>query len=313
MSSEAPLSSIDSSSSPDALQRALIQLNRERMTPALESTSWLDNLERECALRRLEHSFVEGERAAIHARAHAAPREADAFVAWFEALEKTGPGQGDVLFPWLEREASVQDMKWFLAQEMAGEAGFDDLVALAQIKLTARAKLEMARNFWDEMGQGHAMGMHGPMLETLAQELQLNVDSDRTVWESLALANMMGALAANRHYVYQAIGALGVIELTAPGRALQVNAGLKRLGLSGSARRYYALHSTLDVKHADAWKREVLWPLVDEDPRIAPLLAEGALLRLRAGARCFARYRRELWATPRVSSSAGTPQIAKSA
>ncbi len=90
------------------------------------------------------------------------------------------------------------------------------------------------------------------------------------------------------------LGALGVIELTAPGRAEQVNSGLKRLGFPGELRRYYALHATLDVRHSQTWVREVLAPLVESDPRVAPLLAEGALMRLSAGQRCFARYRQEL-------------------
>ena len=49
-------------------------------------------------------------------------------------------------------------------QEAAGEAGFDDLVAMTQVKLPTRAKLELARNYWDEMGRGNPKGMHGPML-----------------------------------------------------------------------------------------------------------------------------------------------------
>jgi hypothetical protein len=48
------------------------------------------------------------------------------------------------------------------------------------------------------------------------------------------------------------------------------------------------------VKHSEAWNREVLRPLVAADPRVARPIAEGALMRLAAGARCFERYRREL-------------------
>ena len=55
--------------------------------------------------------------------------EVDAFIAWFERLEETRPGQGDPLFPWLAGTASAEQMKWFLFQEVAGEAGFDDLLA----------------------------------------------------------------------------------------------------------------------------------------------------------------------------------------
>jgi hypothetical protein len=166
---------------------------------------------------------------------------------------------------------------------------------MTQVKLPAQAKLELARNYWDEMGQGHAGGMHGPMLERLAKELALDEMNVPLVWESLALGNLMTALACNRRYTYQSIGALGAIELTAPGRAVMVNVGLKRLGISGEARRYFALHSTLDVKHSIAWNREVIRPLVAENPAIARPLAEGALMRLEAGRRCFERYRAELW------------------
>jgi hypothetical protein len=277
-----------------------MRLNRARMTPTLDAAHWLDGLADEVELRRMEHEFVERERDEVRQLAATVPRSPDAFVIWFERLRLTGEGQGDPLFPWLERDASLAQMKWFLTQEMAGEAGFDDLVALAQLRLPPRAKLELARNYWDEMGQGHAGGMHGPMLEALAQDLQLSIAVEHTVWESLALGNMMAALAANRHYTYQALGALGAVELTAPGRCTQVNAGLKRLGVGGPARRYYALHATLDVKHAAAWQREVLHSLVAQDPRTAPLIAEGALLRLAAGARCFASYRRELMSSKRA-------------
>jgi hypothetical protein len=276
-----------------ALHRALAAFNRFRLDPRLGAGDWQSELEREYAMRIVEARFVDAERAQVADLAAQAPSEPEPFVRWFEGLASSAPGQGDPLFPWLAAHASREQMRWFLHQEMAGEAGFDDLLALTQVKLPAHVKLEMARNYWDEMGQGHRAGMHGDLLVKLAEELEIELDGD-AVWESLALANLMVALASNRRHAYQSIGALGVIELTAPGRSEQVNAGLKRLGLGGEARRYFALHATLDVKHSQAWNREVLAPLVAADPRVARAIAEGALMRLNAGARCFARYRGEL-------------------
>jgi hypothetical protein len=162
------------------------------------------------------------------------------------------------------------------------------------VKLPTQAKLELARNYWDEMGRGRENAMHGPMLEQLAHALDLQPREEETVWEAHALANLLVALAANRRYTFHAVGALGAVELTAPGRAALVNAGLQRLGFGMPVRRYYALHSTLDVKHSEDWNREVLRPLVAEDPERARAIAEGALMRLQAGALCFERYRREL-------------------
>lgn len=279
----------------ESVHRRLNRFARLRMVPACDAGVWEENLREECEMRRLERAWVEAERAAVSAQASQAPSEARAFVAWFEALQDVGPGQHDPLFPWLAERATLDEMLWFLRQEMAGEAGFDDLLALTQVRFPAQAKLEMARNYWDEMGQGQGRAMHGPMLERLARALDLTVSADHTVWESLALANLMVALASNRHYAFQSIGALGVIELTAPDRSACVNAGLKRLGVHADARRYYALHATLDRKHAAAWNREVLHSLVADDPALSRPIAEGALLRLRAGARCFERYRRQLW------------------
>ena len=135
--------------------------------------------------------------------------------------------------------------------------------------------------------------MHGPMLGRLAQDLDLNPAPETTVWEALALANLMAGLAANRRYAYQSIGALGVIELTAPTRAGHVAAGLKRLGVPAKSRLYFELHAVLDVRHSESWIREVLHPLIVADPRTMRPIAEGAMMRLAAGLRCFDRYRQE--------------------
>jgi hypothetical protein len=287
-----------------ALHRRLNAFNHWRFEPALPSADWDRRLHEQNELVRLEGSFVEASRASVRKRAAGAPTDADGFVRWFEELRNTGPGQGDPLFPWLAEQASLGDMRWFLEQEVAGEAGFDDLVALTQVKMPARAKLELARNYWDEMGQGHATGMHGPMLGRLSSALGLRPEPQRVVWEALALGNLLSALAANRRYAYHAVGALGAIELTAPGRAALVNAGLKRLGIPGETRQYFALHATLDVKHSEAWNREVLWPLVQANPAVSTAIAEGALMRLEAGARCFERYRRQLGGTDATKNAA---------
>lgn len=277
-----------------SFHRLLNEWNRERLSPALPSADWFQGIAKDARLLALEGQFVEQERRDVAKRAATVPRDADGFVRWFESLKHDGPGQNDPLFPWLAQSAPLESMRWFLRQEVAGEAGFDDLVAVTQVKLPQTAKLELARNYWDEMGQGHAGGMHGPMLARLARALDIDAAGDDVLTESLALGNLMIALAMNRRYTYHSIGALGAIELTAPGRAAHVNRGLKRLGLRGEVRRYFALHATLDVKHSEAWNREVLRPLVAENPQVAPAIAEGALLRLSAGARCFERYRREL-------------------
>lgn len=282
------------STPPDLLQHRLCALNETRFVPGRPRADWADTIQSVAELELAEGEWLEAARHAVSPRAAEAPRDADGFIRWFEALEQTGPGQGDPLFPWLATTATMEQMRWFLTQEVAGEAGFEDLCAITQVRLPQRAKLELARNYWDEMGRGNPKGMHGPMLEVLARRLKLTPTVETTVWESLALANTMSGLACARRYTYQSLGALGVIEQTAPGRATLVAEGLKRLGLPPEDRHYFDLHSVLDVKHSAAWNAEALWPLVAADPSLAPLIAEGALMRLERGVACFRRYRAEL-------------------
>lgn len=275
----------------DDFQQRLALWNRDRLAPAFPTSDWQTRIAEDAVMLRLEGGFMEELRQAIEAEAADAPTDPDGFIDWFESLMENGPGQGDLLFPWLAEQATRDELRWYLQQEAAGEAGFDDLVALTQVKLPTRPKLELARNYWDEMGRGNEKGMHGPMLDGVVATLALDPAIETTVWESLALANAMTAMATARRYAWHSVGALGVIELTAPYRSECVAKGLRRIGLSERERRYFALHAVLDVKHSEDWNREAIKPAIEEDPRRATAMAEGALIRLAAGARCFARYR----------------------
>ena len=74
------------------------------------------------------------------------------------------------------------------------------------------------------------------------------------------------------------------------------------------ARSYFDLHATLDVKHSISWNAEAIAPAIDQDPRRARAIAEGALIRLNCG--CLRPVCRELIRTSfsnRSSASARRP------
>ena len=291
---------VDSATVYDAgFQRRLAWWNNRRLAPASPTEDWAADLADDYRMRTLEGLFLERCREDASDLTADVPTDSDGFIAWYEGLKQTGPGQNDPLFPWLAETATLEQMKWFLTQEFTGEAGFDDLLAYTQVKMPTRAKLELAANYWDEMGRGSEKGMHGPMLGKLAAALKLTPTIDTTLAAPLALGNAMVAMATNRRYAYQSIGALGVIELTAPWRAAHVAEGLKRLKI-GKERQYYALHSVIDVKHSETWNAEAIRPLVEADPDCARHIAEGAVIRLTWGARCFDAYRQHLWADERA-------------
>ena len=284
------MSDIDS----DQFHRSLAHFNAKRTAVGIPGMDWEQALEIEFKFRHAEIAYLEQQRKAVAFLLPSQYLDADQFLDWFASLDHIGPGQQHFVFGWLAENSSIGDMRWVLRQEAAGEAGFEDLLAYTQIRLPARPKLECARNFWDEMGHGKHAAMHGEMLKKMVQGLDLRPSVDTAVWESLALGNTMLGLAISRRYVYQSIGALGVIELTAPGRVKKIAAGMKRLGFDARMRSYFDLHAALDVSHASAWMREVIRPLVEENLACSRWIAEGALMRLRCGQQCFDRYAAEL-------------------
>ena len=287
-----PLTTIETD--PYTFHSYLANCNIKRIAVGTPSDSWEEDERAELGIRLLQGRFLEELRSSVMPMTKESIGDPDHFVAWFESLAEWGPGQHHPLFDWLADSATADEMKWFLTQEAAGEAGFDDLVAYTQVKLPVQAKLECARNYWDEMGRGKPKAMHGPLLESMVEELSLEPSIETTVWESLALSNTMQGLATTRRYTYHSLGALGVIELTAPLRAARVARGMRRLGFSRKVSAYFDLHAVLDVEHSRAWIREIIRPLVTENPECAQFLAEGALMRLQCGQLCFDRYCQEL-------------------
>jgi hypothetical protein len=164
-------------------------------------------------------------------------------------------------------------MRWFLRQEVAcgAEQSTSDLADGSRIAC------------WDR---------------------EIGLGGIQVVWEALARINLMTALAMRPDFAQQSLGAIAVSHLTAPERAAHVHAGLCRLGIGGEIRSHYAREASCDRAQAARWSRELLAPLVAECPEAAARIAEGALLCLRAGVRCYERYRRELWWQPQPALSA---------
>jgi Iron-containing redox enzyme len=277
----------------EPLHRRLAEFNRLRLVPSLEMVDWQLQLRREVELRIAEGHFIEAERAAVSRAAERVPTEPYALLEWFEKLRESQAERDRRFFGWVADSAGDGAVSWFLTQELSGEDCAEDLFALAQLRLPARPKLEIARCYWDEMGQGQALATSASMTAELTQHMQSDVTLP-PVWERLARSNLMFALTMNRRYGYQALGALGVQELTSAEPARQLAVGLERLKYSLEASAYFAARARLAPLCSHAWAQDVILPLVARDSRAAKAIAEGALMRLQASGRCFARYARDL-------------------
>jgi len=183
------------------------------------------------------------------------------------------------VYEWLAAEATLEETVEYLSAEGGPDGGFDDLVAACQVGLHGEPKLEMARNYWDEMGNGDAVRVHTELHRKLARTLGLYaVPRDEQPLEALERSALGSLLATNRWLQPEMVGALGMIELQAGPRCRKVVAALERLGAPWEAVDFYAEHQEADPRHGKDWLDNVIAPLQD-DPAWSERMVRGARWR----------------------------------
>jgi hypothetical protein len=196
------------------------------------------------------------------------------------------------VYEWLAEEATLDDARTYLELEGGPDGGFDDLVALCQVGVDGEAKVELARNYWDEMGNGRLERVHTELHRKLAHTLGMRAvprtELPREALERLALGSL---LATNRWLQPEMVGALGLIELQAGPRCRKVVRGLERLGCGWDALDFYAEHAEADPRHGKDWVDNVVGTLQDREGW-AERIVRGARWRSAVNARFFAAMHR---------------------
>jgi hypothetical protein len=198
------------------------------------------------------------------------------------------------LYRWVAEDASTEAMVTFLALEGGPDGGFDDLVATCQVGLAGEAKLELARNYWDEMGNGVADRVHTELHRDMVRNLAIPVVAPAAQpLEAVRRSALNGLLATNRALQPEMIGALGLLELQAGPRCRRVLAGLRRLAASGDALAFYEEHAVADPRHGKDWLDNVVAALAP-NPRFATGMVRGARWRSLVNVRFFEAVSRRL-------------------
>jgi hypothetical protein len=168
----------------------------------------------------------------------------------------------------------------FLTIEGGPDAGFDDLVAACQVGLFGRAKLELATNYWDEMGSGALDDVHTTLHDRLAAALQMPpLEPHNLPTSALARSALCGLLATNRWLQPEMLGALGLIELQAGPRCRLVLKAFDRCDAPADAYPFYEVHADVDPRHGKDWLDNVIAPITAEHPDWAPRIVKGAVWR----------------------------------
>ena len=167
----------------------------------------------------------------------------------------------------------------FLSFEGGPDGGFDDLVAACQIGLDGGAKVELAQNYWDEMGNGTLARVHTELHRKLTRALGLACPP-RHLQPVTALERsvLTGLMATNRWLQPEMLGALGLLELQAGPRCRKVVAALERIGAGDDAIDFYAEHAAVDPRHGKDWVDKAVVPF-EGDERWASGIVRGARWR----------------------------------
>ena len=198
-------------------------------------------------------------------------------------------------YRWLAETADWEQTVDFLALEGGPDGGFDDLVAACQVGLSGRAKLELAQNYWDEMGKGDPDAVHTVLHDRLVAAVAMpRIPREQLAVPALERAALGGLLATNRWLQPEMLGALGLLELQAGPRCRMVLKAFDRLGAPEAAYPFYVEHAEVDPRHGRDWVDKAVVPTVAERPDWGPRIVKGAWWRATINLEFFEQLHEDL-------------------
>lgn len=190
------------------------------------------------------------------------------------------------LFDFLEKEASLAQMKRFFLSDSSLNLRFFDLLAFSLVGSSEDSRAELVQNLWDESGKGDRSQTHVRMFRDLLGECDIGKShaAQRAAlkWEGLEGYNLFMMTAVNRSHYFKSLGVMAITELMDPTQYEKVVRGCRRLGFSEDQIRYYSEHITIDVVHGRGWLDNVIAPTTLRHESAASDVILGAYLRLKS-------------------------------
>ncbi len=238
--------------------------------------------------RRLELATIAAEDASIQAgQLDRAPAEPRAYLSWLKGLARRHRVfKHPYYVEFINHRADREDLRTYVIQESLVDGRFDDLLAMMQVGSTGGAKMEIASNYWDEMGNGNPDEVHTHLFNKIYEVFDITDDELESAMtaEDLLAGNLSVLLCRYRHFYPEAVGFLGMTEWLVPDRFQNVVRAWERLGLPDVGITYHRLHITIDSQHAAGWFHNVVLPAAESEA-MRRGIARGALWRLNSSGR----------------------------
>ncbi|RON93916.1 hypothetical protein BK672_16660 [Pseudomonas fluorescens] len=211
------------------------------------------------------------------------PKNAAEFLKWYTRLHSTHRDEVSAFFTWLAEESTLEELSFYIAMEEQVDGRFDDVIALAQLGMTGDMKLALAENYWDEMGLGTLSEMHTVLFRKSAATLHELIGPQARVQqapaEALKNGNLLLMYALRRQYHPRLLGALAILEHTAPYRFSRTVKAMRRLHMPEDVIYYHDMHIKIDANHGKQLLYRVLMPLAKSCPEAIEEMCIGCLIR----------------------------------
>jgi hypothetical protein len=207
----------------------------------------------------------------------------EGFFSWLREYVDSHPvADHSAYTSYLADKATAADLRCYLVQESAIDASTDDFLASLLIGSPASAKMEIAANFWDEMGEGEDSQLHTQLFDNALNAFDISADetSDALTLDALVCGNLQTMLSQRRELFYQGVGYFAATEQLVPDRFIALKKGWERVGLPEEAAQYHLLHIEVDGHHTDRWYSKVIAPLAQGSEAAQRLMLLGALYRI---------------------------------
>jgi hypothetical protein len=238
--------------------------------------------------RLLEDATLAAEDRRVHpGLIDGAPAQGKEYLSWLKGLARQHRVFKHRYYAdFIRNHATREDLRDYVIQESVVDGRFDDLLAMMQVGSSGDAKLEIAGNFWDEMGNGDPDQVHTYLFNKIFEVFDItDSELERGLTGNALLSGNLAVLLCRYRQLYpEAVGFLGMTEWLVPDRFVQVVHAWNRLGLPDVGIVYHRLHIKVDSQHAAGWFHNVVVPAAGSET-MRRGIARGALLRLNSSAR----------------------------
>lgn len=217
------------------------------------------------------------------------PQSKNEFRSWYASVNEQYKTSVKSFFNYFSQSASLEELALYLIFEQRVDGSFDDIVSLAQIGVQGKAKMVLAENYWDEMGNGNEQHVHTTMfsesleyLKAILEKSKHNLKvTDHIPTAILANGNMLLMYANRRKFIPRLLGAITILEDTAPDRFKATVNLMKRYNLPEEVIRYHEVHVHCDCRHGEDLLDSVLIPaIMDGNKAFLSEVCKGVLIRL---------------------------------